>query len=161
MTSNIDIAPRLESTIQALVLEVIRDVDLFLVELRIRGRQGSKVVEIYLDGESGVTVDQLASVSKKLAVLLETEDLIKGKYSLSVSSPGSDRALQLPRQYKQHSGRTIELRTRSQKDENGNGRVRGELVSASDTELILKLGSGENQTYTFEEIKEARISQPW
>ena len=153
--------PTLDSTLQSMVLEVIQDSELFLVDLTIRGRQGSKVVEVYLDGESGVSVDKLTSVSKQLAFLLETADIIKGKYNLNVSSPGSENALKMPRQYKLHAGRTLELTTQPQKEGSEPNKEKGELISATDTEFILKLSSGENRTYTFEEIKDARIVHPW
>lgn len=161
MTSNTEIAPTLDSAIQKLVLEVIQDTDLFIVDMRIRGRQGSKVVEVFLDGEAGVSVEQLASISKQLGFLLETEDLIKGKYNLNVSSPGPDKALQIPKQYKRHIGRTIEIKAHSEGKESGPVKEMGELVSASDKEVVLKTDSRENRIFTFEEIEEARIVYPW
>ena len=147
--------------VEELAREAIADTELFLVEVRIRGRKGSQVVEVYIDGDSGVGVDQLASVSRQLSFLLESEDLIGGKYNLNVSSPGTERALQVPRQYKQHSGRTVEVRLGPEEPDGRQQTVRGELVSTSEEDVTLKIESGEQKKIRFRDIESASIVLPW
>ena len=45
------------------------------------------------DGAPGITVDDCARVSHAVSEVLETQDPIKGQYTLEVSSPGFDRIL--------------------------------------------------------------------
>src|ERR1700736_5258981 len=83
----------LEPPIEAL------DYELVDIEYAREGRGG--VLRIFIDRraeEAGgppasVTVDDCAQVSHVVSELLESEDPIKGHYTLEVSSPGFDRIL--------------------------------------------------------------------
>ena len=140
--------------------EAIAATDLFLVDVEVRGRDGSRVVEVYLDGDAGVGIDELAEISRQLAFLLDTENIIPGKYSLNVSSPGSERALKYPRQYRRHEGRKVEIETRSGSAEEVVTET-GELVSSSDVDVELRLPGGEHRRIPFTEVERARIVMPW
>ncbi len=161
MTTGIKTEPSTESEIQRLALEAMHGSGLFLVDVVVRGRQGSRVVEVFIDGEQGVDVGDLASISKQLSFLLESEDLIRGKYHLNVSSPGEQKALLNPRQYRQHEGRTIEVLLRSSISDEDSVWEKGHLVSSSENNVVLELDSGKKKTITFAEIDEARIVMPW
>jgi len=69
--------------VQALVEEVIFDSPLFLVDLIVRGHKGSRVVEVYLDSDRPLDVDALARISREVGFLLDTEEVIDGKYTLN------------------------------------------------------------------------------
>ena len=80
----------LEPPIEALGYELIE------IEFAQAGRGG--VLRIFIDllaRDSGlnVTVEDCARVSHAVSQVLETEDPIKGHYTLEVSSPGFDRIL--------------------------------------------------------------------
>lgn len=83
--------------------------DAFLVDLVIRGERTSKVVELYVDTDSGILLDQCSSISRELASLLDEADIIQGRYRLDVSSPGLDKPLKLLRQYKKNIGRNCRI----------------------------------------------------
>ena len=161
MVTGIKAEINIESKIQRLALEAMQGLDVFLVDVVVRGRQGSRVVEVFVDGDQGVNVDVLALISKQLSFLLESEDFIRGKYHLNVSSPGEQKALMNPRQYHQHTGKTIEVQIRPTSSGAHSAKERGQLVSSSDQDVVLELDSGEIMTITFEEIDEARIVMPW
>ncbi len=151
----------IRTQIYRLAEEAIEDRYIFLVDVVVRGRQDSRLVEVFIDGDNGVGVGTLAEISRQLAFVLDSEDLIRGKYRLNVSSPGADQALKLPRQYRRHAGRKIEIKIRPENPE-GSGVVEtGELVSSSEEDVVLRLGSGEQRKILFEEIDEAHIVMPW
>ncbi len=85
--------------------ELIQRDDWFIVDLQVRGRKGSRVVEVYLDGDDGVNVDDMASLSRELAFLLDTEDLIKEVSPERILTRRDDRALVMERQYRRHVGK--------------------------------------------------------
>ena len=62
------------------------------------------------DGESGIVVDDCASVSRQVSAALDVEDLIAGEYCLEVSSPGMDRPLFSVEDFEQQVGNTIKVR---------------------------------------------------
>ncbi|WP_038051402.1 ribosome maturation factor RimP [Thioalkalivibrio sp. ALJ1] len=73
---------------------------------------GSKppVVRIYIDGPNGVTVDDCARVSDQVGAVIEVEQTLKGNYTLEVSSPGVERPLFTPEQFRQYIGHAVKVR---------------------------------------------------
>ena len=72
------------------------------IELISPGRRPT--VRLYIEAESGVTVDDCAQVSHQVSGILDVEDPISGEYTLEVSSPGVDRLLFHPEQYPPYIG---------------------------------------------------------
>ena len=70
-------------------------------------QHGSQSLTIYIDSDSGVTLDKCTQVSRYLEKHLEEEGLVSGDYVLDVSSPGVERPLMLWRQYPKHKGRDL------------------------------------------------------
>ena len=142
---------------------VEKERDAFVVDVEVRGHQGSRVVTVYVDAEQGVGVDDAAVISRCLGHHLEADDVIKGAYRLEVSSPGAKRPLQDARQYPQHVGRT--LRVRYTPPGGGTGQelatVKGELARADAERFVLTLPSGETADIPYDAVDEAKIVLPW
>jgi ribosome maturation factor RimP len=61
---------------------------------------------------SGVTHEDCAAFSRDFGVLLDVEDLVPGgEYTLEASSPGLDRKLSLPEEFKRFAGCLVKVRT--------------------------------------------------
>ncbi len=79
----------------------------FLVDLRIKPINNIKV---FLDGDSGITIEKCVQVNRKLYKKLEEAALFpEGDFSLEVSSAGLDEPLKSLRQYKKNIGRPVEV----------------------------------------------------
>lgn len=152
----------LADRVRAFAEEAAADTDLFVVGVDVRGYQGSRVVSVYADSEDGADADTLAGLSRSLSFLLDTEDLIKGRYRLDVSTPGADQPLADRRQYRRHIGRTLAVTfERAATDGGGQGEVvtaQGELASVDDDGLVL---DGETAPIPFDAVREARVVLPW
>lgn len=147
----------LAAHIQSLAEEIASDKALYVVGVQVRGQKGSRVIEVFLDADEGIDLDELAAVSRDLEFLLDTEDTIKGRYYLNVSSPGADRPLVLPRQYRKHVGRQFRVIT-------GEGEERrertGALLAVHDGAFELEV-DGQTETVAFDDVQEARVQLPW
>jgi len=61
---------------------------------------------------SGVTHEDCAAFSRDFGVLLDVEDLVPGgEYTLEASSPGLDRRLSLPEDFRRFTGCLVKVRT--------------------------------------------------
>jgi len=71
-----------------------------LVEIEFVPGPGGGTLRIYIDkpgeAEQGIDVEDCASVSHVISDLLDADDPFPGRYSLEVSSPGTDRVLRTP-----------------------------------------------------------------
>lgn len=140
----------LDDRIRAFAEEAASGTDLFVVDVEVRGHPGTRVVTVYADSEAGAGADDLAALSRALSFLLDTEDLVKGRYRLDVSTPGADRPLTDRRQFAHHIGRELAV-------EAGEATVRGTLQSVSDDALVLD----GHDPIPFDSIREARVLLPW
>ena len=148
----------LDTRIERHARDVLGNDELFVVGISIRGQKGSRLIEIFVDGDQGVGVKDLARISRELAFILEAEDIVKGKYHLNVSTPGAERALLLERQYQRHVGKKLDLLV---VDEDGHISVEGENLGVTDGVLRVRTSSNESMEIPLERISKAQIILPW
>jgi ribosome maturation factor RimP len=86
----------LEAPIGALGYELVE------LEFHPQGRGG--LLRVYIDRDTGVTVDDCEIVSRQVSAVLDVEDPIPGHYTLEVSSPGLDRPLRTPKDFARFAG---------------------------------------------------------
>lgn len=79
------------------------------VEYLSRGKAG-RLLRVYIDQASGITVDDCVAVSRQLSAMLDVEDPIGEHYELEVSSPGLDRPLFRPEHFERFAGERVRIR---------------------------------------------------
>lgn len=67
-------------------------------------------VVVLVDRDGGVTLDQCAEVSERLAAALDGSDVLgEEPYVLEVGSPGVERPLREPRHWRRNTGRLVRV----------------------------------------------------
>ncbi len=152
-------AAPLAERIRALAEEVLAATPYYLVEVHVRGHRGTRVVEVYLDSDDEMGLDDLAGVSRELEFLLDVEDTVEGSYKLEVSSPGADRPLVLPRQYRKNAGRPLRVKYEM---EGTCDTVEGTLIEADEEAVAVEPGPGTPpRRIPYDAITEAKVLLPW
>jgi ribosome maturation factor RimP len=140
--------------IKDLAKPIIDEANSFLVDVAIRGERSSKVIEIYADSDTGITIDQITQISRKISEILDTENIIDGRYRLDVSSPDLERPLKIFRQYHKNIGRHCKV----QYSDNGIIQTQeGILLSVDDTKIVLEIGKKATKEIFFTSIVETFI----
>ncbi len=130
-----------------------------LVDFVVRGTPSKQVFEVYIDNETGVTSDLCAEVSRSLIDVIDRTGAVTGTYRLDVSSPGIDRPLRFPWQFRKHTGRLVEVHRRTVSGEQA---VRGTLVSCDDTSLVVQERSATpGMVIPLGEVIDIRVHAPW
>ena len=88
---------------------IIEQSGFFLIDLVIRGDNKLKIVEVFIDGEKGVTAKDCADISRALSSFIDAENFILDNYRLDISSPGVNKPLKFLQQYHKHLGRKFEI----------------------------------------------------
>ena len=107
-----------------------------------------KVVRVMVDSDNGVTLDEIAAVSRAVAEVLDAhEDELLGAtpYVLEVSSPGVDRPLNRPRQWQRSVGRLVEI-------SGGTAELRARVTAADDDGVELTEETGARRTVPYGEL---------
>lgn len=76
-------------------------------------RKSGTLLRVYIDSVNGITVDDCASVSRELSVILDVEDPINTEYMLEVSSPGMARRFFKLEQYQEFIGWQLRVKLHS------------------------------------------------
>ncbi|HEY8401678.1 MAG TPA: ribosome maturation factor RimP [Cytophagaceae bacterium] len=99
----------LKEQIAAIVESALESKEHFIVDIHISGSPVMRKVTVVLDGDSGISVEDCAKISRVLGNTIEERDLIPTAYLLEVTSPGLDEPLKLKRQYQKNVGRKLSI----------------------------------------------------
>jgi len=146
VTRHADIQQLIESTATGLGFEV--------VDLEVGARGG--LLRVFIDHpvETGrtVTVDDCERLTRQLQRVLEVEGVDYGR--LEISSPGLDRVLKRPADFRRFVGATAEVRLRVPL--NGRRRFVGVVRGASDLGVELEV-DGARLALGYENVGKARL----
>ncbi len=118
-----------EQQIWDLTEELIKDTDIFIVDIHISNR---KKVEVFLDSDSGLPISECVKINRKLyQQIVESGVFQDGEFSLDVSSPGLDQPLKLARQYHKNKGRLVQVTSTD-------GIIEGRMVEVSDDGITVE-----------------------
>ena len=95
------------------------------------------ILRVYIDHENGITVDDCEVASKQVSAVLDVEDPITTNYTLEVSSPGLDRPLFTPEQFRFYCGDIIHCRVTP--PINHRRKFTGELLSVEAEQIVMKV----------------------
>lgn len=106
-----------------------------LFDVQIAGAGHAPVVRVFLDKADGIGMDDIAQATKRISVLLDEQDLVGGRYTLEVSSPGIDRPLRNLDDVAAHVGDKAQFTLAEAVA--GRKRFAGTIVSVTDADVVL------------------------
>jgi ribosome maturation factor RimP len=123
--------------------------DLERVEVGPAGRR--RVVRVVVDADGGVSLDQVAEVSKAVSAVLDEQDgpLGQAPYVLEVTSPGVDRPLTDPRHWRRAAGRLVRVPV-------GGRSVEARVVGADEDGVELE-AAGRRSRHGYAELGRGRV----
>jgi len=139
---------------------VLEELGFRLVRVKLSGRDGG-TVQIMAERPSGdMTIEDCATISRKLSPVLDAYDPMPGQYRLEVSSPGIDRPLVRPSDFALWAGHEAKIELKELVD--GRKRFRGVIEGVEDDEVRLGIElDGKAETVTiglpFSLISEAKL----
>ncbi len=130
-----------------------------LVDLVIRGKSPSRVLQFFMDREGGLSITDCVYLNRKISNLLELEcqGLNYGSYRLEVSSPGIDRPLRTSSDFERNIDRTVLVSFQSKK---GMEHIKGKILGIKNGSVCLQV-DGESLCIPIATIVNAKISLKW
>jgi len=107
--------------------------DLFLVDFIFKGSGRGGKLTILLDGDNGISIDQCASISRRLSRFMDENIELESPLTLEVSSAGLDHPISMLRQYQKNVGKNIKTTL------NDSTEVEGKLLSATDDQITIEV----------------------
>jgi len=144
----------LEERLFSLLEPAAHDLGFEVVRVLVMGK-GKPTIQVMAEKpDRTMTVENCARLSREFSAILDVEDPMDGKYVLEVSSPGMDRPLTRPKDFKDFLGHEARLETRLPID--GRRRFKGKLSAFDGTVIGIETEDGEKQL-EFENIEKAKL----
>ncbi len=141
-----DLLPEIEKSI----LPFLESGGMELVEMSFHGRGRTSLLRITLWKKGGIGIDEISKVSRHVGDILDQRDIIPGKYTLEVSSPGLDRELRTEADFRRAEGEKTEFFL------NDGTSVVGEISSVADGRVNIMQGE-EQVALPIEGISKGKI----
>ena len=152
----------MNDTLEGLVRATLDELQLDLVEVRRGGSRARPTIDVRVERRDGeaVTVDDCARASRALEARLDADGSFGERYVLEVSSPGVERPLLKPADWRRFAGRKAKVLS----DALG-GREEVEIVALegdSGAEIVVvRDGRGAERRVPLAQVREARLAFHW
>lgn len=147
-------------TIDSLARPLTDDAGLDLLEVEVKGSGSRTRVRVVVDRKGGVDLAACQRLSRALGQALDEADPLRERYTLEVTSPGTDRPLRTARDFDRVEGREVSV-TVSDGDEAQARTMRGVVVAAAPDALALRDAGGEIHEIAYEAITQAKQELRW
>ncbi|MET0422940.1 MAG: ribosome maturation factor RimP [Actinoplanes sp.] len=148
-------APRIDlvaarARVQQVIEPVVQSAGFDLEDLALSRAGRRHVLRVLVDAEGGISMDDVAAVSRAISTALDTAEetggeVLAGEYQLEVGSPGVDRPLTLPRHWRRNRSRLVAV----------NG-LTGRVVEVDDEGVVLDV-DGKPRRLTFDELGPGKV----
>ena len=145
----------LKDKIRAIIEPVINSLGIELDDIEFDRMRSKALMRVFIDKEEGVRIDDCERVSREIESVLDVEDPIPYAYVLEVSSPGLDRPLRKPADYKRFTGKTIRAVTIEPVGKETF--FIGKLIEADDNGIVILLPKEKKITVPYKNISKARL----
>ena len=148
-------AKDLVKKIDDLLSNTIESLGFELIEVEYLNEHGSWILRLYIDSPGGkVTLGDCTKVSRTVSSLMDVEDVVPGKYNLEVSSPGIDRPLRKPKDFKKYEGSVVKIKTYQKIEDQKN--FKG-VIEGVDGDTVTLAESGKTVKIPINNIYKARL----
>ncbi|MDD5355848.1 MAG: ribosome maturation factor RimP [Candidatus Omnitrophica bacterium] len=143
------------SLIEEKTRQLIEPLAFDLVELKYMQASGSITLRFLIDRvEGGINLDECCDLSKKISQFLEDDNIISSRYTLEVSSPGIDRPLREPKDFRRATDKEIHIFLKN--EHKGKVEMEGKLIESNNEGITIVCKDGGQEYIPFLEIDRAK-----
>ena len=147
-----------QNAVRAAAEPVLSSLGLELVDVEIVGSGRARTLRLTVDREAGIDLDALAEANGPVSAALDAVDALSGPYTLELSSPGVERPLRRPSDFRRFVGTIVSVKSHDPVD--GARRHRGLLIEADDVGIAVEV-DGEHRRFSYDAIASARTVFEW
>ena len=149
MASLEDIKPLIEEKLKFLRME------LYDIKFIPAGRKS--VLRVRIDKDGGVAIADCERASSEISTMLDVEEFSNGAYSLEVSSPGADRTLVTPKDFRRVIGHYITVQLKPEAEDAKETAVTGKCASVNEAAVTIELDDDSLEDVPFAKIDKGKM----
>ena len=100
----------IEEKVQTIVEPIIEELGYSLYDVEYAKEGKDYFLRIFIDNETGISLNDCEKVTNAINDVLDNEDYIKDGYFLEVSSPGIERIIRKEKHLEQNIGNEVEIK---------------------------------------------------
>jgi ribosome maturation factor RimP len=140
--------------LRALIAPVVEKAGYDLEDLVVSRAGRRHLLRVVVDADGGVSLDGVAELSRDISAALDEHEeaggsFTAGEYVLEVGSPGVDRPLTQPRQWRRNIGRLVAVTA-------ADHRLTGRVMGADDHGVTLEV-DGQRRAFGYPELGPGRV----
>jgi ribosome maturation factor RimP len=147
-----------QDALRAAAEPILASLGLELVDVEVVGSGRARTLRLTLDRDGGIDLETLAEANRPVSDALDAAEALAGPYTLELSSPGVERPLRRPPEFRRFVGTTISVKSHDPVD--GARRHRGLLLEADDGGITLEV-DGQHRRFPYDAIASARTVFEW
>ena len=147
-----------QTAVRAAAEPILASLGLELVDIEVVGAGRARTLRLTIDRDGGIDLDTLAEANGPVSDALDAVDAVSGPYTLELSSPGVERPLRRPAEFRRFVDTTISVKSHDPVD--GARRHRGLLLEADDGGITLEV-DGQHRRFPYDAIASARTVFEW
>ncbi|QCE34097.1 ribosome maturation factor RimP [Acetobacteraceae bacterium] len=146
----------LEERIASKISPALQEMGFDLIRVNVQ-TQTPPIVQIMAEREDGscVTVSDCTQINHAVGAILDVDDPLPGAWMLEVSSPGIDRPLTRPKDWKRYEGFLAKVELSMPME--GQKRFTGRGDEVKEDGVVLRLEEGEKVFLPFDNIRKAKL----
>ncbi|MEK0444592.1 MAG: ribosome maturation factor RimP [Actinobacteria bacterium] len=146
--------------VRTLAAPIVADLGLEIYDLEMVSGVLRLSIDTPTGGPAGVTLDNIALVSRLVSRELDHNDPMPGRYTLEVTSPGLERPLRTADHFRREVNKVVSVRLREAVD--GRRRLQGTLLRADERGCVVCLeDTGTEIAVTYDRIERAKTVFVW
>lgn len=149
----------LEKKVKDLIEPIINKLNYDLYDVIYIKEGKDYYLKIFIDSNSGISLDDCEKVNNAITDILDEKDYIKQQYFLEISSAGLERALREDKHFKDNIGKLIEVRL--YKNLIDNKKILNGMLKDFDDESITIEVENENIKIQRKEISNIKTIYEW
>lgn len=126
-----------------------------IVTIEVVGSRKAPTIRVFLDCETGIGFDELASAQEWVNQIVDELDPFPGAYMLEVSSPGIDRPLRTLEHFKRFAEEKVQMTLTEPYQ--GRAKWTGILMGVSEADEVLLEVDGIQEAIPYASIKKAHV----
>ena len=144
--------------VRAAAEPILASLGLELVDVEVVGSGRARTLRLTVDREGGIDLETLAQANGPVSEALDSVDAMSGPYTLELSSPGVERPLRRPSEFRRFVGTTISVKSHDPVDDAR--RHRGLLTEVDDRGIVVEV-DGQHRRFSYDAIASARTVFEW
>ena len=144
----------LDGAVESAIVAKVAELGFETYEIKYFSAGGKKILRIFADGKDGISLDQCAAISRGVSEYLDETEFGGNAYTLEVSSPGLDRPLVTPKDFRRLVDKKVQVRYRNEAGKQR--KIAGLLMVVSDTTLTIA-GEKGSEEISFESVDSGKF----